>query len=118
MPLGRGTNDFYGSSLAQIFISAAEVKKLFELIIFASKEGEDSYLFWSGARVEYNPKDGFLNKVKHIYIDDKEIDFSKKNKQLYSLTANLYLLSFVGEIKKMSKGLIVIKPKDVNGKDY
>lgn len=116
MPLGRGTNDFYGSSLAQIFINGAEIKKLFELIIFASKEGEDSYLFWSGAKVEYNSKGGFLNKVKHIYIDDKEIDFSKKNKQLFSLTANLYLLSFVSEIKKMSKGLIVIKPKDANGK--
>lgn len=116
MPLGRGTNDFYGSSLAQIFINAQEVKKLFEMIIFASKPGEDSYLFWSGAKVEYNPKGGFLNKVKHIYIDHKEIDFSKKNKQLYSITANLYLLSFVGEIKKMSKGLIVINPKDANGK--
>jgi len=115
MPLGRGKNDFYGSSLAQIYITGQEVKKLFELIIFVSKWGADSYLFWSGARVEYNSKGGFLNKVKHIYIDDKEIDLTKKNKQLYSVTANLYLLSFVGEIKHMSKGLIVIKPKDAKG---
>lgn len=114
MPLGYGTNDYYGSSLAQIFINGKELKKLFELIIFASKPGEDSYLFFSGPEVYYNPNGGFLNKVKKVVINGQEIDFKNKNK-LYSITANLYLLSFVGEIKKLSKGLIVIIPKDKNG---
>lgn len=116
MPLGRGTNDYFGSSLAQVYITGNEIKKIFELILFASKQGEDSYLFYSGAQVYYNPKGGFLNKVKKVLIDGKEIDISKKNTKLYTLTANLYLLGFVGQIKKLSHGLIVVTPKDINGK--
>lgn len=114
-PLGRGKNDILGYSLAQIYITGNEVKKLLELAIFAGKPGEDSYLYFSGVEADYNPKGGFLNKVKAVYINGEKINISKKDKTLYSLTANTYLLSFVGEVKKMSKGLIKIYPKDSKG---
>jgi 5'-nucleotidase / UDP-sugar diphosphatase len=43
------------------------------------------------------------------------VDFSKKNKSLYSVTANSYMLDFFGILKKMSFGLINVVPKDING---
>ena len=43
------------------------------------------------------------------------VDFSKKNKKLYSVTANSYMLEFMGIIKKMSHGLVNVVPKDENG---
>jgi hypothetical protein len=43
------------------------------------------------------------------------VDFSKKNKALYSVTANSYMLEFMGIIKKMSFGLINVVPKDESG---
>ena len=43
------------------------------------------------------------------------MDFSKKNKSLYSVTADSYMLEFIGIIKKMSFGLINVIPKDSAG---
>jgi len=114
-PLGFGKNDLIGYSLAKIYITGREVKKLMELAIFAGKPSEDSYLYFSGIKANYNPNGGFLKKVEAVFINGQEIDISKNNTQLYSITSNTYLLSFVGEIKKMSKGLIKIIPKDANG---
>ncbi len=44
-----------------------------------------------------------------------DVDFSKKDKTLYSVAANSYMLEFVGIIKKMSFGLINVVPKDEMG---
>jgi 5'-nucleotidase len=44
-----------------------------------------------------------------------KVDFSKQNKSLYSITANAYMLEFIGIIKKMSFGLINVVPKDYEG---
>ncbi len=116
-PLGYGQNDLLGYSLAKVYVYGYELKKLAELAIFAGKPGEDVYLYFAGIKIYYNHKKGFLNKVEKITLNGKEIDLSKKNKTLYSLTSNMYVIGFVGEVKKMSKGLIVIKPKDKNGNE-
>ncbi len=114
-PLGRGKNDLLGYPLAKVYINGRDIKKLSELAIFAGKPGESSYLYFSGLKIHYNPKKIFLNKVEKIFVNGKEIDISRKADQLYSITANIYLLKFVKEVKKMSKGLIKIYPKDKNG---
>ena len=46
----------------------------------------------------------------------EEIDFGKNNPKLYGISANAYLLTFIGRVKKMSKGLIKIVPKYKDGK--
>ncbi len=114
-PLGRGRNDVLGYSLAHIYITGFEAKKLLELSLISGKPGDDSYLYFSGIKGKYKPKGFFLHKVKKVYINGKEINSSKKAKKLYSLTADTYLLSFIGDIKKMSHGLIKIIPKDAQG---
>jgi hypothetical protein len=56
-------------------------------------------------------------KIGIVKTDGTEVivNFSKKDKTLYSLTANSYMLDFIGIIKKMSHGLINVVPKDFDG---
>jgi hypothetical protein len=86
----------------------------------AYKSTPDNYCYYSGLKVEYDPGKGLLKKLSKIEIlrsdgSIKKVDFSKKDKTLYSITANSYMLEFVGIIKKMSFGLINVVPKDSSG---
>ena len=45
----------------------------------------------------------------------RNISFSAKDKTLYSIAANKYILSFIGAIKKMSFGLVNVTSKDSTG---
>ncbi len=115
MSLGKGYDDMPGYPLAKIYITAKEVKKLSEIIVMSRPKGGDGYLYVSGLKIYTDPDKMMLRKVQKIELNGKELDFSKKNKQLYSIAANTYLLSFIGRIKKMSHGLVSVVPKDKNG---
>jgi len=70
--------------------------------------------------VEYDPEKILLKKIKKIEIMHSDgsvinVNFSKKDKSIYSITANSYMLEFIGIIKKMSVGLINVVPKDADG---
>jgi 5'-nucleotidase len=116
MSLGQGFDEVPGYPLAKIYITANEVKKLMEILVMSRAKGGDGYIYFSGIKTTINSDKGFLKKVQKIEINGKEVDYSKKNPQLFSITANTYLLSFIGRIKKMSHGLVKVTPKDKNGK--
>ncbi len=115
MSLGKGYDEIPGYPLAKIYITGREVKKLSEILVMSRASGGDGYLYTSGIKIYINPKKMMLRKVQKVELNEKEIDISKKNKNLYSITANTYLLSFIGEIKKISHGLVSVVPKDKNG---
>lgn len=115
MSLGQGYDAVPGYPLAMIYITGREVKKLMEILIMSRAKGGNGYLYTSGLKIYTNPKKMMLHKVRKIELNGNDLDISKKNKKLYSITANTYLLSFLGEIKKMSKGLVSIIPKDKDG---
>ena len=120
MSMGEGKDNIPGYPLSRIYITGKELKSVLEILQMASKSVPDNYCYYSGIRVEYDPKGGLLNKIRKIEIIDRigkirDVDFSKKNKALYSVAANSYMLEFVGIIKKMSFGLINVVPKDASG---
>ncbi len=118
MPLGFGIKqkDYTGYPLMRVYITGHELKQLMELALFSNKPGTDKYLYFSGVKVYYNPKGGFLNKVKKIVLSNGDVvDMSRRSKKLYSLVTNSYIMSFIGSVKKMSYGLIKIVPKDKQG---
>jgi 5'-nucleotidase len=120
MSLGSGKDNVPGYPLSRLYVTGKELKSILEILQVAYKSKPDYYCYYSGIRVEYDPEKGLLRKIKKIHIiqpDGKTInvDFSKKNKTLYSVTANSYTLEFFGIIKKMSFGLINVVPKDVTG---
>jgi len=115
MSLGKGYDDIPGYPLAKIYITAKEVKKLSEIIVMGRASGGDGYLYTSGLKIHINPKKMMLRKVQKVELNGKVLDTSKKNEQLISITADTYLLSFIGRIKKMSHGLVTVIPKDKDG---
>ena len=120
MSLGSGNDNVPGYALSRLYVTGKGLKNILEILQIAYKSTPSNYCFYSGIRVEYDPGKVFLNKIRKIEIirDDgspENIDFSGKNKTLYSITANSYMLEFIGIIKKMSFGLINVVPKDASG---
>jgi 5'-nucleotidase / UDP-sugar diphosphatase len=119
-PLGSGNDNIPGYPLARLYITGKELKSILEILQVAYKSSPDNYCYYSGIRVEYNPDKRFLKKIKKIDIIHPDgvvsnVDFDRKNKTLYSITANSYMLEFIGIIKKMTLGLINVIPKDFEG---
>ncbi len=115
MSLGMGTDNVPGYPLATIYITGHEVKQLMEALVMSGNKGGDGFIYFSGIKTWIDSKKGFIRKVKKVVINGSEVDLSRKNKTLYSVSANTYLLSFIGRIKKMSFGLLKVVPKDNNG---
>jgi 5'-nucleotidase / UDP-sugar diphosphatase len=120
MPLGSGKDDIPGYALSRLYVTGRELKSILEILQVASKSKPAEYCYYSGMRVNYDPEKGLLKKIKKIEIIHSDgslinVDFSKKNKYLYSLTADSYMLEFIGIIKKLSFGLINVVPKDGDG---
>lgn len=121
MSMGSGSDNVPGYPLAKVCITGKELKSVLEILQVAYKSTPGNYCYYSGIRVRFNPEKGLLRKIESIDLIRKDgnaesVDYSKKNKRLYSLTANAYMLEFVGIIKKMSFGLINVVPKDASGK--
>lgn len=121
MSMGRGEDNIPGYPLARLFVTGRELKSILEILQVAYKSTPANYCFYAGIKVDYDPSKGLLNKVRKIEITgnspgEGNVDFSKKNESLYSITANTYMLEFIGIIKKMSFGLINVVPKDKDGK--
>jgi 5'-nucleotidase/UDP-sugar diphosphatase len=120
MSMGTGKDDVPGYPLSKVYVTGKELKSILEILQAASKT-PSNYCFYSGLRAELDPERGLLRKIIKIDITYPDgsitnVDFSKRNKALYSISANSYMLQFVGIIKKMSFGLINVVPKDANGK--
>jgi len=120
MPLGSGSDEIPGYALSRLYITGREMKSVLEILQIAGKSDPENYCYYSGIMVEFNPGKGLFKKIRKIEIihpggNNVNVDFSKKNKALYSVTADSYMLEFIGIIKKMSFGLINVVPKDEAG---
>ncbi|MDY0099113.1 MAG: bifunctional UDP-sugar hydrolase/5'-nucleotidase [Bacteroidales bacterium] len=120
MSLGSGEDQVPGYPLSRLYVTGKELKSILEILQVAYKSSPSNYCYYSGIKVVYDPGKGLLRKIKSIEIIKRDgtlrpVDFSKHNKALYSVTANSYMLEFIGIIKKMSFGLINVVPRDGSG---
>jgi len=120
MSMGNGNDNVPGYPLARAFLTGKELKKALEVLQIAYKSTPGNYCYYSGLKVEFDPKKGLLRKISKITISHPDgtsanVDFSKNNKTLYSIAASTYMLENVSIIKKMSFGLISIVLKDAMG---
>jgi 5'-nucleotidase len=118
--MGTGNDAIPGYPLSRIYLTGKELKSVLEILQVAYKSTPANYCYYSGLRVEYDPEKGMLRKIRKIEIVKPDgspvnVNFSKKDKTLYSVTANSYMLEFIGIIKKMSLGLLNVVPKDSRG---
>jgi len=119
MSMGSGNDAVPGYPLSRVYVTGKELKSILEILQLAYKSTPANYCYYSGLKAEFDPEKCLLKKIVGIEIvkpdGNKTVDFSKKAKTLYSITANSYMLEFVGIIKKMSFGLINVVPKDASG---
>lgn len=120
MSMGQGNDGIPGYPLARVYVTGRELKSILEILQAAYKSTPGYYCYYSGMKVDFDPEKGMLRKINKIDIispagDVQGVNFSKKENELYSITANSYMLEFVGIIKKMSFGLINVVPKDAFG---
>lgn len=120
MSLGSGDDNIPGYPLATVYVTGKELKSVLEILLVAWKSSTSNYCYYSGVEVKYNSGKGLLRKITSITLkrDDgstEEVDFSKKNQQLYSISANSYMLEFIGIIKKTTFGLVNVTPKLYDG---
>jgi 5'-nucleotidase len=120
MPLGVGEEKIPGSPMGKIYITGNELKKVMELIFAVYHSKVDYYLYSTGMQIKYNPEKGLFKKISEITVGSEElgyrkVSFSKKDKTLYSLAANKYILSFIGALKKMSFGVVNVVAKNADG---
>lgn len=120
MSLGSGNDEIPGYPLATVYLSGIEIKRMMEILLVSSKSSPANYCFYSGLEADYNPDKGLLKKISAIRLVDSEgnkrpVDISKKSAELYSVSANAYMLEFIGIIKKTTFGLINVFPKFADG---
>lgn len=120
MSMGSGNDNMPGYPLARLYVTGKELKSILEILQVAYKSAPENYCFYSGLQVYLNPEKGLLKKIQKVDIinpqgQTRTVNFSKKDKTLYSITANSYMLEFIGIIKKMSFGLINVVPKNADG---
>jgi 5'-nucleotidase / UDP-sugar diphosphatase len=119
-PLGSGKDNVPGYAFSRLYVTGKELKNIIEILLVAHKSNSDYFCYYSGLKILYDPGKGLLKKIKKILIvkpgkDDIEVDFSKKNKTLYSVAANSYMLEFIGIIKKKTFGMVNVIPKNEAG---
>jgi 5'-nucleotidase/UDP-sugar diphosphatase len=119
-PLGSGKDNVPGYAFSRLYVTGRELKNIIEILLVAHKSNSDYFCYYSGLKILYDPGKGLLKKIKKILVvkpgkDDVEVDFSKKNKTLYSVTANSYMLEFIGIIKKKTFGMVNVVPKNAAG---
>lgn len=117
---GNGKDNIPGYPLARVFVTGHELKGILEVLYLAPRQSRDNYIYAGGLRATFNPEKGLLRKITSVEIGNGQkgfmpVDFSKRNKKLYSITADSYVLGFVSIIRKLSKHLIVINLKNERG---
>lgn len=121
MSLGSGSDGVPGYPLSQIYVTGRELKNIIEALLMTSASTPSNYCFYSHLKVTFDPKKRLFNKVIQLELTDNAgsksiIDTSKKNKRLYSIVSDSYMLDNISLIKKKSFGLLNVVPKDRNGK--
>jgi 5'-nucleotidase / UDP-sugar diphosphatase len=105
MSLGSGYDGIPGYPLSRVYVTGRELKSITEILLTAWKSSPSNYIYYSGLEIWHDPDAGMLRKVDSLIITSNSgtripVDLSRGNPQLYSITANSYILEFVGIIKK------------------
>ncbi len=120
MSMGSGNDNIPGYPLSRLYVTGHELKGILEIMYLAGKSTPGNYCYYAGIKVDYDPGKGLLKKIRNVSIvrpdgSTRNVDISKENKTLYSIVANSYMLEYVSIIKKLSKGLVKVVPKDGSG---
>jgi 5'-nucleotidase len=122
IPLGIGVDNTMAYPLLSFYLYGYELKKALEILTSIRPiKGDDYYLQISGLRFTYNPRRIIFDRVTDIETGTEEegyrpLDYSKSNKKLYRVAANIYNASFLKLVGSFTYSMLEIVPKDKNGR--
>lgn len=116
--LGCGADGTVGYPLVSVYLTGEELSTLCEVDATVSALMHSATLYFSGIKFEYNPNRAFLNKVTNVWLNsaiDAETLYQPDPEKLYRVVTDVYSFRMLGTVKKTSKGLLNVEPKDING---
>lgn len=121
-PMGIGMDDSMGYPLISFYLYGYEIKRAMEILtsVWPLKHNDDYYLQVSGIKFTYNPCRMFFDRVTSVEIGSDEegyrpLDYSRSNKELYRVAANIYNATFLKMVGRFTFSLLEIIPKDRHG---
>lgn len=121
-PLGIGADNTMGYPLISFYLYGYEIKRAVEIVTSVRPiKNDDYFLQISGLRFTYNPHRVIFDRVTGMEIGNEEegylpLDYSRSNKKLYRVAANIYNATFLKLVGKFTYSMLDIVPKDKNGK--
>jgi 5'-nucleotidase / UDP-sugar diphosphatase len=120
VPMGMGQNNMPGMPLGRMYVTAHELKSVLELILAVYPSKPNYFLFFSGLRITMDPHKRLFRKISKMEFKQpngeyRTVSINKNDTSLYSIAANQFMLGFIGGLKKMSKGIVNVVPKNKNG---
>jgi 5'-nucleotidase len=122
VPLGIGSGGSVAYPLVSVYVTGAELKKMFEVLTtLPPLKGSNYFLQMSGVKLTFNPNRMLFDRVTDIQIGDGNggfvrVDFSDGNTKNYRVVANIYNATFLKVIGEYTMGILTIVPKDKSGK--
>jgi 5'-nucleotidase len=120
-PLGLGVNEESpGYSMSKVYVNGRELKNILEVMLLAPSLSSDNFPYWSGVRFKYNKARIPLDRIYEVEIGNDEdgyqpVPLTKDDSRLYGFVTNAYVLEFFGLIKQMTKGILKVVPKYIDG---
>ncbi len=123
LPLGIGMDqdNTPGYPLVTCYIHGYEIKRALEVVtsVYPLK-GSAYFLQVSGVKFTYNPYRMLFDRVTGIWIQNENreyepLDYSRSNKELYRVAANIYEATFLQVIGDFTYNILNIVPKDRHG---
>lgn len=115
--LGTGADGIVGYPLVSAYLTGAELKTVAEIDATISDFMNSARMHMSGLHYTFNPNRLIFNKVTDIYLTDKNGKRKEiQNNKLYRVVVDYYSAQMLSTVTDLSKGLLTLKPKTVDGK--
>ena len=121
IPMGIGTDDTMGYPLITFYLYGYEIKRMLEILTSIEPiKGNNFFLQISGLRFTYNQHRVIFDRVTAIEMGSEEegykpLIYSKSNRKLYRVAANIYNATFLKVVGSYTNHLLDIFPKDKKG---
>lgn len=114
--LGAGKDNSAGHPLLTAYITGQELKLLVELDASLGPLVSSIKMSYAGLEYEFNTKRALLDRTTtvHLVREDGTRE-SIKDDQLYKVCCNMYAANMLGMLNGLTKGILKIVPKDIDG---
>lgn len=113
--LGVGSDGSVGHALVCGYVTGKELKLLTELDSSLGPYKDSIRMSYSGIKYRYNTRRIILDRVTTLGLDHGDMLELIEEDKLYKICCNMYALNMLGMVNDLTKGILTIVPKDING---